>query len=170
MIELATEITEVVVYTDRARVTRQGSVTLEPGMHTLQISDLTFWLNPDSVRASAKGSAGAKLLGVQVQRAYYEETPAQQIKELEEKIESLQDELRELKTQEERIKQSQDNLVALSKQTDTYALALASGEQSIAVQLTMFDKLRARIDKFDTEISSTGKMRREKERQLDKLK
>jgi len=170
MIELATEITEVVVYTDRARVTRHGSVTLEPGVHTLQISDLTFWLNPDSVRASAKGSAGAKLLGVQVQRAYYEETPAQQIKELEDQIEALQDELREMKTQEERIKQSQDNLVALSKQTDTYALALASGEQSIADQLTMFDKLRARIVKFDTEISTTSKKRREKERQLDKLK
>ena len=37
MTELVTEITEVVVYTDRARVTRCGNTSLEPGIQSLEI-------------------------------------------------------------------------------------------------------------------------------------
>jgi len=170
MIELATEITEVVVYTDRARVTRHSDISLEPGIQSLEIPDLTSLLNPDSVRASAKGTATARLLGVKVQRVFYEETVTEQVHELEEKIETYQDELKALEVKEERIKQTQDSLSTLAEQTDTYALALASGEQSIEEQLSLFDKLRNRVIKFDRDLIKNTKDRREKERQLDKVR
>jgi len=170
MTELVTEITDVVVYTDRARVTRRGDISLEPGIQSLEIPDLTFWLNPDSVRASAKGTAKARLLGVKVQRVFYEETVTEQVHELEEQIETLQDELRQLEAQGKRIQQTQENLSALAEQTETYALALASGEQNIEEQLSLFDKLRNRVLKFDRDLIKNAKNRREKERQLDKVR
>ena len=170
MTELVTEITDVVVYTDRARVTRRGDTLLEPGLQSLEIPDLTFSLNPDSVRASAKGTAKARLLGVRVQRVFYQETVTEQVHELEDQIETLQDELRQLEAKEERIKQTQDSLSTLAEQTETYALALASGEQSIEEQLSLFDKLRNRVIKFDRDLIKNGKDRREKERQLDKVR
>lgn len=170
MTELVTEITEVVVYTDRARVTRRGDTSLEPGIQSLKISDLTFRLNPDSVRASAKGTAKARLLGVKVQRAFYEETATEQVRELEEQIETYQDELKELEAKEKRIKQTQASLSTLAEQTETYALALASGEQSIEEQLSLFDKLRNRVIKFDRDLIKNDKDRRAKERQLEKVR
>ncbi len=170
MTELATEITEVVVYTDRARVTRHGDISLEPGIQSLEIPDLTSLLNPDSVRASAKGTANARLLGVKVKRIFYEEAVTEQVHELEEKIETYQDELKAFEVKEERIKQTQDSLSTLAEQTETYALALASGEQSIEEQLSLFDKLRNRVIKFDRDLIKNTKDRREKERQLDKVR
>ena len=170
MTELVTEITDVVVYTDRARVTRRGDTSLEPGIQSLEIPDLTIMLNPDSVRASAKGTAKARLLGVKVQRVFYEETVTEQVNELEDQIETLQDELRQLEAKEERIKQTQDSLSTLAEHTETYALALASGEQSIDEQLSLFDKLRNRVIKFDRDLIMNAKDRREKERQLDKVR
>ena len=170
MTELATEITEVVVYTDRARVNRHGVISLEPGIQSLEIPDLTSVLNPDSVRASAKGTANARLLGVKVKRIFYEEAVTEQVHELEEKIETYQDELKAFEVKEERIKQTQDSLSTLAEQTETYALALASGEQSIEEQLSLFDKLRNRVIKFDRDLIKNTKDRREKERQLDKVR
>jgi uncharacterized protein (TIGR02231 family) len=169
MIELVTEISEVVVYADRAQVTRLGKVTLEPGIQTLKVPDLTYWLNPDSVRATAKGSAKVRLLGVQVQHTFYEETPVEQLHDLEVEIEALKDDLNQMEKLNERIQQTQDNLITLAEQTETYALALASGEKSIEDQLSLLDKLRNRIIKFDRDLIKNEKNRRDKERQLERL-
>ena len=169
MKELATKISEVVVYTDRAQVTRTGKVKLEPGVQNLHVPDLTYWLNPDSIRATARGTAKVRLLGVQVQHTFYEETPVEQIRELEAQIEALLDDVRGMEKQAERIRQTQESLLTLANHTETYALALASGEKSIEDQLSLLDKLRNRMIKFDQDLTQNAKDRREKERQLEKL-
>ena len=104
-----------------------------------------------------------------VQHTFYEETPVEQIRELEAQIEALLDDVRGMEKQAERIRQTQESLLTLANHTETYALALASGEKSIEDQLSLLDKLRNRMIKFDQDLTQNAKDRREKERQLEKL-
>ncbi len=90
MTELQTTIVAVSVYPDRARVTRSGTVTLEPGNHRLEVSELPLKLDAASVRASARGTARARLFGVDVRRDFYVETPAERVRELEKQTEGIQ--------------------------------------------------------------------------------
>jgi uncharacterized protein (TIGR02231 family) len=166
---LTTTITAVSVYPDRARVTRRGVLTLEVGTHPLEIADLPVKLNPDSVRATAYGDASARLLGVQVRRTFYAETPSEAIHQLEEQIESLQDNLTRLDIHAELIKHNRANLEALSSQTETYATALAAGEMNIEAQLALFDGLNARAEKLDAELQAITVDKRQLERRLQKL-
>ncbi len=61
---LTTTIAEVVVFSDRARVTRRGTIALDSGVHSLEIANLPLTLQPDSVRTAGGGTAQAALLGV----------------------------------------------------------------------------------------------------------
>lgn len=168
MVELVTEITAVTVYPDQARVTRSGELTLKPGVHILQIQELSLRLNPDSVRATARGTAQARLLGVQVQRSFYEEALSEQVHELEDQIEAQEDEQRGLKAKDELVRQNQANLSALAARTETYALALASGEMSVDDQLSIFDSIRARNETLDKELLEIAASQRVIERRLEK--
>ena len=76
---------------DRARVTRRGTVHLEVGTHELAVGDLTLQLDPESVRVSGEGTAQVRMLGVDVRREYYTETPSATAAELEHQLEEKQD-------------------------------------------------------------------------------
>lgn len=166
---LDTAITAVTVYPDRARVTRQGQISLEKGAHQLEITELPLKIDPDSARAAARGQVQARLSGVQVQRAFYVETPSEQIHQLEAEIEALQDQLAGMEAQIKLAGQLRANLAELAGSTETYALALASGEQEVGDQLALFDSLRARAGEIDQEILDLGARKRELERQVQKL-
>jgi uncharacterized protein (TIGR02231 family) len=169
MTSLTTAITAVTVYPDRARLTRGGSLTLQPGAHLIEVADLPLQINPDSVRAAAHGAARARLLGVQVQRTYFTETPAEAARQLEEQIEALQDNLKQLDAQTEHVKHYRTLLDLLSGHTETYATALAARESDVQQQLALFDGLRARAEALDAETQSIAKERRTVERRLQKL-
>ncbi len=106
MTDLQTQIVEVTVYPDRARVTRRGTAVLEPGLHKLEIAELPLTLDSSSVRAGGKftagtGSGGARLLGMDVRRVFYQDTPILQVKELEDQIQALEDQDKTLADQAE---------------------------------------------------------------------
>jgi len=90
MTPLSSHITEVVVFPDRARVTRRGTIALEAGLHQIEFTDLPLAVQTDSLRAAGRGSASAVLLGVEARKAFYSETPTDTIRELERQIELLQ--------------------------------------------------------------------------------
>src|SRR5689334_12821370 len=94
MPEIASTLDAVTVFPDRARVLRWGQIKLEPGklgLHRLDFSGLPMTLLPDSMRASGRGSARARLLGVSVRVQNYRETPAEAVRELEAKIQAATD-------------------------------------------------------------------------------
>ena len=170
MVNCKTQITDVVVYPDRARLTRQGKVKLESGRHTLEVTELPLELIPASLRATGRGTAKARLLSVQAQRFFYAETPAEQVQELEKKLEAAQDELRGQNSQAETIQQTRLSLLDLFKHTDTFVLGLASGEMSQQAQEEIYQHVRQQIEKLDREMLDLSIKRRALEKRIEQLK
>jgi uncharacterized protein (TIGR02231 family) len=166
---LDTTITDVSVYPDRARVVRRGSIDLETGLHRLEIPHLPLPLDPDSARVVARGLSRVRLLGLQMQRAFFAETPVEQVHSLEKQIEALKDEKRSLEAQGELLKQRRDDLSALMGRVETYAVALVSGEMDLETQLGLFERISARAGELDQEMIALEKHRRELDRQIEKL-
>jgi uncharacterized protein (TIGR02231 family) len=169
MTELNSKIVEVTVYNDRARVTRRGAMHLKTGANRLSITNLPLTLNPESARASARGNARARLLGLEIERAYFIETPSEQIHQLEEQIETLKDEINGVEAQIELARQSRANLAAVSSRTNTYAMALAAGAMALKDQLALFDGLSDRMGELDKAIQGSLILQRQMQRRLEKL-
>lgn len=169
MTELSTSIVSTIVYPDRALITRRGTLTVETGKHSLEITELPLYLNPDSLRASARGTARARLLSAQVNRSYFVETPSDQARQLEEEIEKLQDEMKRLELRVELIKQSRASLDKLAGQAVLYATALAAQEMTVEQQASLFAGLRQQSEKLDNETQEIQINRRKSEQRLQKL-
>lgn len=165
----STRISAVTVYPDRARVTRQGKAALEAGLQQLEIADLPLQMNKESLRTMARGTAGARLLGAQVQRRFYAETPSESIRQLEDQIEKLQDEIKKLDIQMELIKQQRANLDKIAGHSDKFALALASGEMKVDQEVAIFEALRLQAQKLEDEALGLQIGHKQLERQLQKL-
>ena len=127
-------------------------------------------LDAASVRASARGTARARLLGVDVRRDFYIETPAERVRELEERIESLQDEIHGLDAQTELLKQEHSTLGELAGQTEIYARGLAYGKIDAEAQMALLDGLRTRTEELNTALLDLAVRRRDLERRLEKLR
>jgi uncharacterized protein (TIGR02231 family) len=168
--ELTTAIAATTVYPDRARVTRSGTVSLEAGVHNLEIADLPLALDRASVRASAQGTARARLLGVDVRQVFYAETPAERTRELEQQLEALADELQALQKQGDLLEREKTTVAELAGQTRVYARGMASGKTTLEGQLTLLDGLRSRSEAIDKAQLELGVRQREQQRQHEKLK
>ena len=169
MTQLVTSVSTVYVYPDRARVTRRGTIELKSGNYKLEVSELPLKLNPDSVRAAARGRAKARLLGVQMQRAFYLDTPDEEIHQLEEQIEALRDEVRGLEAEAELITHARNNLINLAAQTEIYATAVASGEMNLDDQMAIFERLRTQGVELEKQMLDVAARRRGLEKHLSKL-
>jgi uncharacterized protein (TIGR02231 family) len=169
MTELSTKVTAVAIYPDRARVTRSGSVTLKAGSHKLELRELPLSLDAASVRASARGTARARLLGVDVRRDFYEETPAERAREIEKQIETLHDEMQGLDAHVALLDREQTALGELAGQTKAFAHGLAFGKTSPQEQMGVFDSLRERAEAINTSLLDLVVQRRDLDRRLKKL-
>lgn len=81
-------ITSVVVYPDRAAVTREAVLDLEKGPASVSIAGLPASLDPDSLRASGQGSAAVRILGLEAAVDFTDASLLPEVKELEASIES----------------------------------------------------------------------------------
>ncbi len=90
MAAVDTTISDVTVYTDRARITRRGKAHLTAGEQTLSIENVPTSMQDDSVRASGRGE-GVRILGVETVRDYITEAPEEDLAALQKELETLQD-------------------------------------------------------------------------------
>ncbi len=96
MPDVTAPIVAVTVYTDRAQVTRRGNVSLAAGVQELTVSGLPTNIDSNSLRANGKGTAAVTIMGVESKVRYFTDPPRQDVRELEEQLQSLQDEATEL--------------------------------------------------------------------------
>ncbi len=169
MATVSTRLTNVTVYPDRARVTRQGQVALEAGLHQLEITDLPLRMDPSSARAAARGTARARLLGLDIKHRSYAETPVEQVRQLEAQVEAAQDEQQALQARLALVSEARTRLDAIASHTELYATALASGEQTTQAQLSLFEELRQQAAKLDDERLALQQQQRSLERRLQAL-
>jgi uncharacterized protein (TIGR02231 family) len=170
MPEIASTLDAVTVFPDRARVLRRGRVKLEPGLHPLDFAGLPLTLLPDSVRAAGRGSARARLLGVDVRVQNYLETPAESVRELEAKIQAATDADADLAARAEVRDKAQKALDGLAAQSDVYARGLALRDRSTSDQGAVFDFITERSLKLQAEILAIARERRELAKEIDRLK
>jgi len=160
----------VTVFPDRARLTCSGSVSLEAGLHQIVIADLPLTLLPDSVRASGKGTARARLLGVSTHLEHYRETPAAAVRELEEQLQAAHDAGAELAARQAALGKEQANLESLGAQSETFARGLVLRNQRPEEQGAIFDFLRERLARLQAEILAVMREKRENDKRVDQLK
>jgi len=165
-----TVITSVVVYPDRARLTRRGSIKLKMGLHRVEISDLSILLEPESARVSARGNVPTRLVGFQLQKRFYQQTPAEYVRELENQYESANDELDRLDAGIDLVNSQSTRLSDLAGHTAIYARAIARAETTVDKQLELFSALRKRREQLEEEAQNLHILKREQVRKIEKLK
>lgn len=108
-----TEIDRVVVFRDRAEVTRVGRIKLDAGDHKLELKRLVGGLMPESLRISAEGTVEALIGGMDIDQEFLEKNSEERTRELEDKIRDLEDELRRIKDDGVVLDRQNEFLVAL---------------------------------------------------------
>lgn len=127
MTNITAPITEVTVYTDRALITRRGSVQLDAGEQELRVNDLPQFLR-DSLRASGKSTGEARILNVDVTTAFYNRPPDKELRTLQDELEQLEHKYDLLKARQEALKDRRQWLRALGEQSKVFARGLAQGQ------------------------------------------
>ncbi|HET6294020.1 MAG TPA: DUF4139 domain-containing protein [Kribbella sp.] len=157
-------IVAVVVYPDRARITRRGTITAPAGDQTVYVESLPLALQEDSVRVSGRGPA--TVLGVDVAMRHHPQAPDETVAELERQRREAQAEVEELADADEVQVQLDTFLAQLGRRAGgTFARTLAAGEAS--VELGEFtESLVSRLSAVRSERRRLAKQRHEAEERL----
>ncbi len=169
-ISVETNISDVTVYPDRARVRCQGRCDVEIGSHQLLVEDLPMTVDVDSVRVSGKGTAVIRILSVDVQKRYYEQAPAVRVHELETQIEDLSDELRGLEDEKAGWEAHGRYLEGMRKATEQFAKGLSRKRTTVEDQLQIVSFLQEQEQGLRTAVRELDSQMRKLNRQLEKLR
>ena len=93
------QISEVTVYTNQARVTRRGLVTLTGNEKELVIASLPRTIQTESVRATGAGTIAVNLLGVRTEQIFTTEPVEEKNRLLYKRIEQLEEQKRTIADQ-----------------------------------------------------------------------
>ena len=144
MTSLEAPIVAVSVYPDRARITRRGTVRLEPGDQRVYVEPLPLGLAPDSVRVGGRGPA--TVLGVDVEMRHHPTTVDPAVAELEAERRTIEAELAALTDEDGVQAQLAQFLERLGQRAGgTYARSLANGSVEPDGLGAFTDSLGARL-------------------------
>jgi uncharacterized protein (TIGR02231 family) len=170
MPELLTTIQEVTVFTNRARLTRRGELEMQAGSQTIEIPNLPLTLDPASVRARARGTAQARLLGVDVRKTFFKDIPPGRALELTEQIRKREEEDRAMLDQIE----TQDKLIAhfdkLTESAETFAFGLSRGRTTLETHEALLEFVAEKRQAAQTKKRELNTQRRDLTQELDKLR
>jgi uncharacterized protein (TIGR02231 family) len=127
MAELEAPIKDVTVYSDRALMTRHGTIHLEVGEHEIRINNLPQFVR-DSLRASGQGPTGTRILNVDVTTAFYSRPPEEELRTLQNALEQLQQNKQLLQARQDSLHDRRQWLRALGEQSRDFARGLAQGQ------------------------------------------
>ncbi len=113
-------ITSVTVYPRSALITRRAKLVLQPGVYTVMFENIVPSFDSNSLSVKGEGSAVVKLFGARQKTEYLKEAADKRIKELEKKIEEIQNEI-----------DHKNNIIGVLAEEKTFlkSIKLFSGEQ-----------------------------------------
>lgn len=92
-VQMQSKISEVTVYPDSALITRVADVKLNAGEYKAVFADIIPEIDENSLRVSCPDDDSVRILGAKVKREFLEQEAAQAVKDLNDQIEKLQDEI-----------------------------------------------------------------------------
>jgi len=98
VIDAESNITSVVVYDDRALVTRTASLDLKGGDHTIVFGDLPANMDINSLRAEGRGKASVLILSLESKKVVLEVPRERKMAELNGEMQKVKDALADAKT------------------------------------------------------------------------
>lgn len=164
------QVTQVTVYPDRARVTRQGTDEVTTEIQKIILDELPTTLLPDSVRVSGRGTARVRIQGVDTKWHYYTETPTTRVRELEQEIQRLEDENRGIADRKAGLLARMKYLDGLASATLEFAKGLSRGRTTIADQTQLVTFLAEQDTAIRSEIRGLDITQRDLNKQLEKLR
>lgn len=95
-LSVSSRIAEVMVYSDRARVTRAAEVQLPEGDSIVLFTGLPAMLDESSVQASGESSGSVKIEGLEIRKKFSERTINDAVLKLQEEIQKIDDQNQKL--------------------------------------------------------------------------
>ncbi len=124
---LSTQITAVTVYSNQARVTRQGIIQLTGQEQQLLVPGLSNLLRPNSIRVSGSGEIPVRIYGVELQYINTTDPPQEQVAQVKQQLEDLEDQHQRLENHLAALRLQQAFLQQLlEKSVDRFARGLAA--------------------------------------------
>ncbi|TFG29645.1 mucoidy inhibitor MuiA family protein [Candidatus Thorarchaeota archaeon] len=141
--EVKTDITNVTIFRDGARVTRTGKVTLAKGPQKAEIHGITEYASADSFRVKGKGPAKLSSIDIQTNTEVFE--PSEDVKPLHAELEELQKGLEEIQDDLDFQNSRLANLNSMvSEFSNYYGQVYAANEGEIG-QLSEMDKTASKM-------------------------
>jgi uncharacterized protein (TIGR02231 family) len=162
-------VKDVTVYPDRARVSGVGSCELAAGRQRLLIPGLPLTMDTSSIRVRGSGTAQVRLLSVEVTRQFFEESPAEAVRELEAQIEEVQDSLRVLEDKKVGWQAHGTYLDGIRQATAEFAKGLSRGKTTVAEQQQVIAFLQEQDEAMRTAVRQLDQEQRALMRRLQKL-
>ncbi|MHB1354633.1 MAG: mucoidy inhibitor MuiA family protein [Anaerolineae bacterium] len=151
--EFTTAITSVTVFSHGARVVRRGQVHVPAGLIELTVSNLPESIVQDSLRVSGRGSAQAKLLGVDLRKIYLAAPIEAEQLALQNRLETLQQQKRTLELQNRLVVAQQEYLLnTLKAGAEQLPRGLAFGRSEVATGQELLSVSSSAITEADNRL------------------
>ncbi len=169
MPEVTAPIVAVTVYTDRAQITRRGTVSLsETGAQELTVAGLPTNIDGNSLRANGRGTAAVTIMGVESKVRYFTDPPRQDVRDLQSQLQTLQDQASEFANQNETLGK---RLETVQKMADVaasrYARSLAQGTVQLEAAQQLLDFISGQIQQVKQEQLKLTQQQRENKKQQE---
>jgi uncharacterized protein (TIGR02231 family) len=124
---VSSSVSEVIVYADRARVTRTAPAALPAGTSVLQFSGLPEALDEGSIEVSATSDTPLTIEGIDIRREFLTSSANPKVQELQQQLQALLDQRKSLQAQKDVCERKRDffrNLSAGLGQADKQPLGV----------------------------------------------
>lgn len=153
--EVASKISSVTVYSDRALVKRTFSAELPAGFVSLAIPALPSKMLNESVRVSGKGTSNAIISGVNIEEEYLESSAQDVVRELEEKLRKIEKQKRILQDRKGVLGQKKEFIESLSNKTvQSISDKIVVQRPSVEEWMAMVSFVDKSLDEINTEAQS----------------
>ena len=166
-----TQITNVTVYTDRALVTRRGTIQLAGTERALILTQLPTTLDPESVRVNGKGKVPVRLLGVTTDRQYTTASSIDRVAYLVEQIEQLEADSRRVQSQVNTIAMQSSFVDGLREKAEiSFARNLASHKIGLEETLNFLNFMGIKNSEYAFATEDLQYQQRQLEKELKALR
>lgn len=167
-----TRVTRIMMYPTRAKIFRETAFSLEGGQTNLTLEKLPAEMITESINITLQSESQVpiRLLGMDMERIHLEESPVEKIKELQDAIETLEDDIQRNQQQMETITGRIAHLDGLLKSPRSYAFGLASGKIDFSEHTQWLEDLSEQRDDLIDKRMSLEKAHRDLKKRLDRIR